>query len=542
MARLGAALAALLVLSACSGAGALGPLSRTGPVQGGQVVEAVAGPAGPLNPLFEQGVNEKEIDSLVYQGLTTINQRQQVTGLLAKGWTLSQDGLTYTFDLRAGVRWADGQPFNADDVMFTFQVLQSDQYTQATQQYWKDVKVERGGDLQVKFTLKAPSASFPLALRQGILPRHVFQNMAIADMTRSPRSGAKAIGTGPFKVGSISGDRHVVTLDRNPYANPMPNLDHFVFRSYPSLGDAMDAVSRGEADTVGDLLPQGVAALAKHPDLNVMQIRTFNFAAVLFNLTPDLSAYFNPPAVRQALNQAVDRNRIVRDVLEGHADVASGPIPPTDWAYAKQPVEKYKYDPATAAKTLQAAGWTMNLQTGVLNKGGRDFQVHLVTADAYPARPVAESVRDQLRLIGVQVIIDPVPASVLVSKYLLGKQYQLALASFENGPDPDQSSLWHSGATADSLNFTSADRLPKQALIDKDLEDGVANPDLAARRTAYADFQSLMADAAPAIFLYEPHYTYVVSRRVRGVHTNSVIEPIDRFQYVTDWYATTQDG
>ncbi|HSR23689.1 MAG TPA: ABC transporter substrate-binding protein, partial [Candidatus Eisenbacteria bacterium] len=352
----------------------------------------------------------------------------------------------------------------------------------------------------------------------------------------------RAVGTGPFRVGSISSDRHTVTLDRNPYAKPQPNLDHFVFRSYPSLADAVDAVSRGEADTVGDLLPPGISTLARRQDLNVLQIRTFNFAAVLFNLTPDLWVYFNPPAVRQALNQAVDRQRIVRDVLEGHADAASGPIPPTDWAYSKQAADRYRYDPAQAAQTLQAAGWTMNLQTGVLSRNGRDFQVHLVTADAPPYKPVAESVRDQLRLIGVQVVIDPVPASVLVSKYLVGKQYQLALADFENGPDPDQSSLWHSGALADSLNFTSADRLPKQALIDKDLEDGVAKTDLAARRTAYADFQDLMADAAPAIFLFEPHYTYVVSRRVRGVHTNPVIEPIDRFEYVADWYATTQNG
>jgi len=534
--------AGLLLLSACEASMPAIPVPRVGPVQGGQVTEAVAGTPGTLNPLFEQGANEKEIDSLIYQGLTSVNARQQVIGLLAKGWTLSQDGLTYTFDLRTGVRWADGAPFNADDVMFTFQVLQSDDYTQATQQYWKDVKVERGGEFQVKFTLKAPSAAFPLYLRQGILPRHLFQNVAVADMPRSPRSGAKAIGTGPFKVGSISPDRHIVTLDRNDYANPKANLDHFLFRSYPSLGDAIDAVSRGEADTFGDLLPQGISALAKHPDLNVMQLRTFNFAAVLFNLTPDLSTYFNPPAVRQALNQAVDRNRIVRDVLEGHADAASGPIPPSDWAYAKQPAEKYKYDPAQAAKTLQAAGWVMNMQTGVLNKGGRDFQVHLVTADAYPYKPVAESVRDQLRLIGIQVVIDPVPASVLVNKYLVGKQYQLALADFENGSDPDQSSLWHSGAQADSLNFTSADRLPKQALIDKDLEDGVSKPDQASRRPFYQDFQDLMADAAPAIFLFEPHYAYVVSRRVRGVHTNPVIEPIDRFEYVTDWYATTQGG
>ena len=198
--------------------------------------------------------------------------------------------------------------------------------------------------------------------------------------------------------------------------------------------------------------------------------------------------------------------------------------------------------PAAATKALQDAGWTMNLQTGVLEKGGRSFHVHLATTDAYPYKQVSESVQAQLRQIGVLVEIDPVPASVLVSKYLIGKQFQLALADFENGSDPDQSSLWHSGATPDSLNFTSQDRLPKQALIDKDLEDGITKTDLISRRASYADFQDLMADAAPAIFLFEPHYTYVVSRRVRGVHTNPVIEPVDRFEYVTDWYATTQDG
>jgi len=162
---------------------------------------------------------------------------------------------------------------------------------------------------------------------------------------------------------------------------------------------------------------------------------------------------------------------------------------------------------------------------------------------------VAESVRDQLRLIGVQVTIDPQPASVLVSKYLIGKQFQLALADFDNGSDPDQSQLWHSGAATDSLNFTTSDRLPRQALIDKDLEDGigqtvngVVKTDVVSRKASYADFQDLMADAAPAIFLFEPHYTYIVSKRVRGVRTNPVIEPVDRFQYVTDWYATNEGG
>src|SRR5205807_632113 len=137
---------------------------------------------------------------------------------------LSGDGLSYTFNLRRGVRWADGKPFNADDVMFTFGVLQSPDYQQSTTQYWKDITVEKLGDLQVRFTLKAPSASFPLALRQGILPKHLFGGLRVDAIPASSHSGAKALGTGPFVVGSISPDRHVVRLDRNPYARPQPDL------------------------------------------------------------------------------------------------------------------------------------------------------------------------------------------------------------------------------------------------------------------------------------------------------------------------------
>ena len=529
-------LAALFLLSGCQAVSL--PTPQVAPRAGGQVAEAVVGTTGPLNPLFEQEDNAQDIDSLIYQGLTTVAANEQAVGLLASGWQLSGDGLSYTFNLRRGVRWADGKPFNADDVMFTFGVLQSPDYQQSTTQYWKDITVEKLGDLQVRFTLKAPSASFPLALRQGILPKHLFGGLAVDAIPASSHSGAKALGTGPFVVGSISPDRHVVRLDRNPYARPQPYLDHVVFHSYPSLADAVDAVSRGEADTVGAPEMPQLGPLAHRPDLALLQPRTFIFTAVFFNLTPDLSVFFNPPAVRQAMAQAIDRRKIVRDVLEGHADPAPGPIPPADWAYAKQQAEKLPYDPAQASRLLAEAGWQMNVQTGLLSRAGHDFVVQLATTDAYPYRQVAESVASQLRQIGIEVQVQPQPAPVLVSKYLVGRQYQMALAAFDVGPDPDQYSLWHTGAPKDSLNFASQ-LVPRQALIDKDLEDGRSSQDRNTRRAAYTDFQDLMEDAAPAIFLFEPRYTYVVSRRVRGLHTNPAIQPVDRFEYVADWFVTT---
>jgi peptide/nickel transport system substrate-binding protein len=538
--RLGALLVLTLLLAACEASLPL-PMAKVVPASGGSVVEALYGGfPGPLNPLFEAEDNARDIDSLVYEGLTTVQADQSVAPLLAKSWSVSDDQLRYTFELRQDVRWSDGQRFTADDVMFTFGVLQSADYDEAGMQFWKEIQVERLGDYEVRFTLRAPTASFPLALRQGIVSSHGFKGVAVKAMSGDPHSGPAAVGTGPFRPASVSRDRRTVTLDRNPYFDrPRPYLDHVSFRTYPTLGDAFDAVSRGEADSVGALQPPQLGSLARRQDLTVRELKTFSFSALLFNLSPELSVYFNPPAVRQALSQAVDRRRLISSVLDGRADAAPGPLPPTDWAYSAQATSRYPYDPDAAGRTLDQAGWKLNSKTGLRSREGRDLSLSLVTADAYPYRQVAENVSSQLRQVGVEVKVEPVPASVLVGKYVLGRSYQMALVAFDNGPDPDQYGLWHSGAPKDSLNFASQ-LMPRQALIDKDLEEGRAASDRGSRAAAYRDFQDLVADAAPAVFLFEPHYAYVVSNRVHGVRTNPVVEPIDRFQHVAEWYVATK--
>jgi peptide/nickel transport system substrate-binding protein len=189
-----------------------------------------------------------------------------------------------------------------------------------------------------------------------------------------------------------------------------------------------------------------------------------------------------------------------------------------------------------AAKALDAAGWTQAPGATLRAKAGVPFKVVMVVAESYPNSQIADAVAGQLRQIGVEIDVKAVAASALVQEYLIGRQYQMALVAFDVGPDPDQYSLWHSGGDPGSLNFGYT---RGWGLIDKDLEDGRAAIDPKARLAAYIDFQMLMADAAPAIFIYSPHYDYAVSQRVHGVHLNNVIEPSDRFQYVTDWYVNT---
>ncbi|HVD01345.1 MAG TPA: peptide ABC transporter substrate-binding protein [Candidatus Dormibacteraeota bacterium] len=499
-------------------------------LRGGTFTEAIAGVAGYLNPLFADEDDARDIDGLVYQGLTQVGRDQQIEPLLARSFEVSPDGMTYTIQLRTDIRWADGLPFTADDVVFTFGVLQDPAYTLPEAATWKGVAVRKVSADEVAFTLKSPSAGFLNSLRIGIIPQHLFFGQ-VATIPTSPYSGPKAIGTGPFMVESISPDRTVVTLRRNPYANPAPHLDRVVFRSYPSLDGAVGAVAGGQADGVGgEMTPAEVRELDR-PGVTVTDLPTFSFASVFLDLDPS-HPYFSDPAVRQALSEAIDRPALIRKVLGGAGDPQFTPIPAHDWAYSAQAALRFPYDPEAAARALDAAGWTVPDQGLYRTRQGVDFVVDLVVADAFPYRDVGRVVQSQLAAVGIGVRLRIVPADQLVTQYLGARSYQMALANLDNGPDPDQFAFWHSSARDYALNFSN---LPQQAFIDKDLEDGRASSSMADRLAAYADLQDLLVAAAPALFLYSPHYQYAVSSRIRGVHMNPVIDAADRFQYVTDW-------
>ena len=505
--------------------------------KGGAAVEALVGTPGVLNPLFEQDDTTRDVDSVIYQGLTTIDGNQQVVGQLASDWAISPDHLTYTFDIRTDVKWADGVAFTADDVLFTFHVLQDLEYSQPGAEFWRQLGVARGGPNQVVFTLKSPSASFPLVMRIGIVAKHLFDGLSPDQIEASPYSGIRAIGTGPFKVAAI--DSRAITLDRNPYASPQPYLEHLVMRTYPANNPqaAILAVQSGAADLVGGIDPKELTTLENIANVNILDVRTYTNAFVAMNPDGTAKAFFSDVKVRQALVQGVDRDAIIRDVLGGHGEADPTPIPAGDWAFAASAGRKYTYDQQAAAAALDAAGWTLASGSNVrANKSGLQFKVSMVVTDSYPNREIADEVARQLAAIGVQITVKPVAPSDLVQNYLLTHQYEMALVVFDVGPDPDLYSLWHSGADPGTLNFAYS---RGWGLIDKDLEDGRAAIEQPARLAAYTDFQSLIADQAPAIFLYSANYDYAVSQRVRGVRVNRVIEPEDRFQYVTGWYVNT---
>ncbi|MDQ6884094.1 MAG: ABC transporter substrate-binding protein [Candidatus Dormibacteraeota bacterium] len=499
---------------------------------GGTYTEGIVGQLGPLNPLFGgAAAGSNDLDALLFEPLVRVLPKGSVQGMLASRWDISPDQRSYVFTLRSNARWSDGSPVAADDVVFTVRTVQDPQFPGVLlNQSWKDIIATPIDSQHVRFALPGHNAGFLASLELlDIVPSHLLAGKSMAELA-SASPNINPVGTGPFRMTAQLPDR--IVLERNPFAWRKPWLDTLTVRSFPSQQSALDALDRSQIDGVSNLSPAGVARQAAKKQVAVLTAATYQYAELLLNLKGD-EPYFQDKQVRRAIAMAIDRQAIIRDVLGGQATVADGPIPRSiTWAYdanAKPPT----YDPAGAARLLDTAGWT--LASGRRTKTGTELTIQLaVSQDVPPYQKVGEVLSRQLAAVGIAVSVQPVTTTALIHDYLNPRTFDMALTAFDNGPDPDVYTFWHSSQThAGGFNFSS---MKKNVFIDQDLEDGRATLNLATRAKAYADFQELFAQEVPAIFLYSPRYAMAINHRVHGVHLDPAIEPMERFAYVNDWY------
>jgi peptide/nickel transport system substrate-binding protein len=507
-------------------------LSPEAPRPGGTYVEGVVGQVGSLNPLFgEATAGPNDLDALLFEPLVRVLPTGSVEGRLASRWDVSPDGRSYTFTLRPNARWSDGTPVSADDVVFTVRTVQDPQFPGALlNQSWKDIIATAIDGGHVRFALPGHNAGFLANLELlDIVPAHLLAGKAMAEIA-SASPNLNPVGTGPFRMVTTQGDR--IQLERNPFAWRRPWLESVTIRSFPSQAAALDALDRGQIDGLANLTPSGAAQEQANTQVKVLTSSTYQYAELIFNLKTE-EPYFQDVRVRQAIAKAIDRTAIIRDVLGGQAVPDDSPIPRSiTWAYdsaAQQP----GYDPTAAAKLLDDAGWS--LVNGIRTKGTTSLSFGLtVSSDVPPYERVADKVASQLAQVGIVAEVRPVTTASLIHDYLNPRTFDMTLTAFDNGPDPDVYSFWHSSqAHPGGFNFAG---MKKNVFIDGDLEDGRNTLDLAARAKAYATFQEDFAKEIPAVFLYSPRYVMAVNRRIHGVRLDSAIEPEERYAYISDWY------
>jgi peptide/nickel transport system substrate-binding protein len=547
---LGALVLLLVILSSMAGAGR----DTSGTRRGDTYVEAMVGAPRFVNPLLATSDTDTDLSHLIFSGLTRVDETGNIVPDLASGYTVSPDSTVYTFTLKPGLRWQDGEALTADDIYFTLStLLQAPDFPgdPALAQPWKGVDIKVLDAQSLRFTLPAPDASFPQYTTLGILPRHLWGDTKPADIATSEYN-QEPVGSGLWRYSQLSGLSASQTPVENAPTLPItetmspadgvllePNPDslldnlhisHIWFRLYPTFGAALTGFKLGEVHGLGHIPADRLAEVAALPDVTIYKQTLARYDMLLLNVQ---SPIFDKPQTRQAFEYAINRDALSADQA-GATVPAADPVLSQSWAYDPS-VKARAYDPAEARKLLDSAGWALGAG-GVRSRGGVTMTVVLAANNDLPANvSMAQDIANDLRAVGVDAQLALVSREALLRDYLGPRAFHMVLAGWEaSGADPDVYKYWHSSqAVTGGLNFSGwANRAADKALL-----DAHTIPDLQARKRAYADFQRAFAGDVPAIVLSSPLYYYGVRSPARGVSLpdSDMLSAAQRFDTIRNW-------
>ncbi len=518
---------------------ALSTTAVSSPLAGGSYVEAVQGTPVQLIPLLNDPLTDPvahDIGTLIFDGLTRIGIDGLPEPALAQSWQVDPSGEVYTFNLRRDVTWHDGQPFSADDVVFTLRAIQDGRFNgdPVLASVWRDVLVDRIDDYTVRCTLTAPYAPFPTMARVPILPAHLLGNIPV-DQWANSEFARRPVGTGPYRLVqfNLEGARLTVNPD---YFGGRPFIEQFEMRFIESPEVAISTLLRGEVQALGSSTTPQLAQVTLPRNIRRVNVPLDEYAVLSFNLREPL---LENPVLRQALARGLDKDALLQiDALAGQATRIDTPILPGWWAYDPTS-EWYAFDPAAAARTLGELGYDPGAD-GVRVRDGQRLVLPLIT-DAEPRRlAAAQEVARQWAVLGVQVEIEQVDSATLRQR-LRDRDFVLALHGWTRlGPDPDVFELWHSSQAETGLNYAGL----RDDAIDDLLAGARIDQELAARSDNYSTFQQRWIELAPSITLYQSNYTFLATETLGGISFDQSDSPAswlligreDRYRNVTRWF------
>jgi len=436
---------------------------------------------------------------------------------LARSWNVSRDGLTWTFQLKPGVRFHDGTPFNAQAVKFSIERALAPETKSpiAGSLFGPVASVTTAGDLTVVIKLKQPFAPFLDNLTD---PRAmVVSPQAVREL--GDRFGRSPVGTGPFRFQEWrSADR--IIFARNPdyqwgpsyvHAGP-PFVERVVVRIMPESAAQVAAFERGELSVLG-VPPTDVKRLQatkKYPFFSFLRKGIGLFME--FNVTREP---FSDIRVRRAFNHAIEKNSVLQIGLEGLGEIAYGPLPPSIWGYWEG-IKDYApaYDPGRAKALLAEAGYRVG-PGGVLEKDGRPFAFTLYTAPIDTWRRSAQIVQAQLRAYGITMDIQTFEFGTLLSKLKAGEHQAEFMGYTYTSPDIVQ--LWfHSSNIGTGLTF-SHNKDPK---LDALIEASRRETEQGKRLAIYRDIQKYIVDNALWVPLWINTNYIAVQPAVKGARVH----------------------
>ncbi len=529
-------LALLVILGGCSGSGGssnedqAGPRTDSGPAYGDILVEASIGDASNLIPLLAADSASHNISGLIFNGLVKYDRNVNVVGDLAESWDISKDGLVITFHLRKGVKWHDGAPFTADDVLYTYRVtIDPKTPTAYAEDFLKVKKAEVLDPYTFRVTYDKPFAPALTSWGSAILPRHLLEGK---DITRSPLA-RHPVGTGPYRFKEwVTGQKIVLTANPD-YFEGRPYVDGYIMRVIPDMATMFLELRAKGIDRM-DLTPLQYTRQTENRFFkkNFRKYRYLSFAYTYlgFNLKNPL---FADKRVRQAVAFAINKDELVDGILLGLGKPATGPFKPGTWAY-NPTVKQYPHDPQKAKALLAEAGWKPNGE-GILVKDGVPFSFEIIINQGNEVRrKSAEIIQKRLAQVGMVVKIRTIEWSAFIKEFINKRKFDATILGWTIPMDPDLYNVWHSSKTGpEELNFVSY----KNAEVDELLETGRSTFNIKERKRAYDRIQEILAEDLPYVFLYVPDALPIFNARFRGIDP----APIGIGYNIIKWYVPKEE-
>ena len=503
---------------------------------GGQLILATTSDPKSFNEILANESSTSLVTGYIFEGLTTVNAHTlRVEPLLAESWEVSQDGRQWTFHLRRDVLWNDGEPFTADDVVFTFnQLIYNDDIPTSSRDIFtidgKPFKVEKLDAYTVRFTLPVRFAPFLRGMTQAILPKH-----KLAALVREGKFNTawgidtppkEIVGTGPFKLARYDPGQRLVFV-KNPYywkrsraGDSLPYLDRIIYLIVQNADVALLKFMEGTLDAYS---LRGM----DYPLLKPMEKR-LNFQ--VFDLGPDTGSQFlmfnqnpgkNPktgqPYVapyklswfrnvrfRRAVAHAIDKEKIIEIVKNKLAYPQYSPIGPGAGFFHNPNVRRYAYDLKTARRILEEEGFKDRDGNGIIEDAqGHEVMFSLYTnAGATDRVDIAAIIRSDLEKLGMNVRFRALEFNSLVGKLTSSFEWEAMILGLTGGVEPHfgknvwvssgQLHMWYPRQKQPATEW--------ERRIDEIFRQGVQELDEDRRKALYDEFQEIVADQVPLIY------------------------------------------
>lgn len=519
------------------------------PKAGGTLHEGVIGTPRFINPLLAISETDRDLTALVYSGLTRTTTDGKIIPDLAENYSVSEDGLEYVFTLREDIVFHDGTQITADDVIFTVEKAKDPTIKSPKRANWEGVSVEKISDTEIQFTLAQPYSPFLFNTTLGILPKHIWNNVSSEEFSFTQRN-VQPIGSGPYEVlkvkrnsSGISERYELKSFDK--FALGKPYIENIYFSFFKNEDELLSALSSGNIDSVNSIEPFTAKTL-EEDGYKVTQFPLPRIFGVFFNQSK--APVFASKTIRTALDTAINRDEIVKNILHGYGDEAISPIPQSVIPFTKlNETETSNSNNAisdsskkeAAKKILTDAGFAPN-EKGIMQRKTKDgveiLSFSISTANVPELVAVAEQVVATWKDIGADVTLKIFDPNDFNQNVIRPRNYDALLFGEVIGRDLDFFAFWHSSQRNDpGLNIADYANINVDSALDSARKLGDSPERIEKLRTFVNEVQK----DVPAVFLYSPNFIYVVPENLKGVVPENISTPSERFLSVYDWYLKT---